>query len=211
MEPRPPCFSPFAVRRYPEHPMTKKLISLAAVMLAVAVLFLAINLLHFHFLQVKVLMYSAFLDIVIAAAIVALVLATRRSALAPTEAGLAIAVAALACVVYSILVPTLIDRSLSIYMMEKIEQRGGGIRQDALVGIFRDEYPREHRVVDIRLTEQLTSGTVTIENGCVKLTPRGAAIAKIAHFYRKHLLPQKRDILGDISDDLTDPFRKSTP
>jgi hypothetical protein len=189
--------------------MIRKLMSIAAVMLAVGVLFLAINLLHFHFLQVKVLMYSAFLDILIAAVIVALVLA-RRTALTPIEAGLAIAVAALLCVVYSILVPTLIDRSLSVYMMEKIEQRGGGIRQDAFVGIFRDEYPREHRVVDIRLTEQLTSGTVTISNGCVKLTPRGETIARIAHFYRKHLLPQKRDILGDISDDLTDPFRKSS-
>ena len=184
--------------------------SIAAVIVAVGVLFLLINLLHFHFLQVKVLMYSAFFDILLAAALVALALvAMRWTGLAPIEAGLAIAVAALLCVVYSILVPTLIDRSLSIYMMEKIEQRGGGIRQDAFVGIFRDEYPREHRVVDIRLTEQLTSGTVTISNGCVKLTPRGETIAKIAHFYRKHLLPQKRDILGDISDDLTDPFRKS--
>jgi hypothetical protein len=190
--------------------MAKRITLLAAAIGGVFVLFMLISFVHFQLITVKVVMYSAFVDVLVSAAVVAIVIGFTGWFVAGfwIEITLAIAVGALLSALYAVLVPTVIDRSLSVYMLEKVEQLGGGVRQDAFLRMFKDEYPREHRVVDIRLTEQITSGTITLNNGCVHLTPRGTEVVKITRFYRKHLLPQKRDILGDISDDLTDPFRK---
>ena len=75
--------------------------------------------------------------------------------------------------------------------------------------VFVNEYVVEHRLVDIRLTEQLESGTIEIRDGCVRLTRKGMHVADLGRFYRKHLLPKRRLIMGKYTDDLTDPFRNS--
>jgi hypothetical protein len=111
---------------------------------------------------------------------------------------------------WAISVPTVIDRSLSFYILEKIQQRGGGIRQDAFERIFVEEYLKEHRLVDVRLTEQMESGTIFIEDGCVLLTPKGELIARFSREFRQNWLPKQRLLLGQYSDALTDPFRDST-
>ena len=51
---------------------------------------------------------------------------------------------------FAISVPTVIDRSLSFYLLEKLQQRGGGIRQDRFQDVFVNEYMAEHRLVDVR-------------------------------------------------------------
>lgn len=109
----------------------------------------------------------------------------------------------------AISVPTVIDRSLSFYILEKLDQRGGSIAQDAFPAIIAGEFMREHRVADVRLTEQLESGTITIESGCVVLTEKGRWIAAFSRAFRNHLLPKQRLLMGTYSDDLTDPFRRS--
>ena len=106
--------------------------------------------------------------------------------------------------------PTVIDRSLSFYILEKLQQRGGGIKQDSFEQIFTQEYVKEYRLVDVRLTEQLQSGTIIIENGCVKLTEKGERVANFGRYFRKHWLPKERLLMGKYTDDLTDPFRSST-
>ena len=68
----------------------------------------------------------------------------------------------------------------------------------------------EHRLIDVRLTEQLASGTIVIKNGCVKLTPKGEYIASFGRFYRQHFLPKQRLLMGEYTADLTNPFRKSS-
>jgi len=109
----------------------------------------------------------------------------------------------------AISLPTVIDRSLSFYILEKIQQRGGGIRQDAFEHVFTQEYVKEHRLVDVRLTEQLESGTIVIDNGCVLLTAKGKLIADFSQNFRRNWLPKKRLLLGEYSDSLIDPFRSS--
>jgi hypothetical protein len=106
-------------------------------------------------------------------------------------------------------VPTVIDRSLSFYLLEKIQQRGGGIKEDAFEQLFTQEYVKEHRLVDVRLTEQLESGTIEIKNGCVLLTQKGERVAAFGRYYRTHWLPKQRLLMGQYSDDLTDPFKNS--
>lgn len=111
---------------------------------------------------------------------------------------------------FAISVPTVIDRSLSFYLLEKLQQRGGGIRQDRFQDVFVKEYMIEHRLVDVRLTEQLQSGTIEINNGCVRLTPRGERLASFSRWFRATLLPRHRLLMGEYTDDLTNPFRNST-
>lgn len=58
--------------------------------------------------------------------------------------------------------------------------------------IFVDENMKEFRLIDVRLTEQQQSGTITIENGCVKLTERGKQIAAFSSFFRRLFLSKHR-------------------
>jgi hypothetical protein len=68
----------------------------------------------------------------------------------------------------------------------------------------------EHRLVDVRITEQQQSGTIQVKNGCVLLTERGQTLATFSRFFRNHLLPKQRLLMGEYSSDLTDPFRNSS-
>ena len=173
-------------------------------------LLLGIHFLHVRFFSVDVVFYAAIGDAVLAAVLAGLLLllpALRRFTL--TEKVLLVLVWLLGGYAFAISVPTVIDRSLSFYILEKLDQRGGGIRQDAFQDVFTKEYMVEHRLVDVRLTEQESSGTIHVENGCVLLTDKGRRVAGMSRFYRQHFLPKQRLLLGKYSDDLTDPFRHS--
>lgn len=110
----------------------------------------------------------------------------------------------------AISVPTVIDRSLSFYILEKLQQRGGSIKKDAFAQIFQEEYMKEHRLVDIRLTEQVNSGTIYLSNSCVVLTKRGNTLATFSRLFRQNFLSKKRLIADAYVSDLTDPFSDSS-
>ncbi|SDR39545.1 hypothetical protein SAMN05444161_3469 [Rhizobiales bacterium GAS191] len=192
----------------------KTFLSAAALIVIYILIFLAINIVHFLYFPVRVVLYDTLLDIVIGAvpfAILYVLVLRKRLVLSRLEFTLSLLVSLLIAVNYAISIPTVIDRSLSAYILEKLAQRGGAIQFSAFPRIFTDEYMKEHRLVDIRLTEQLESGTIVIENGCVRLTDRGRLVASITRFYRTHFLPKHREIMGAYTDALTDPFRNSTP
>jgi hypothetical protein len=176
-----------------------------------AVLLLAIYVLHVRYVPVNVVFYSAILDAVLATILAITLVATIRWFKVFTR----FETLQLCCIwlllgySFAISVPTVIDRSLSFYILEKLQQRGGGIKLDAFDQVFTQEYVKEHRLVDVRLTEQQQSGTVEIKDGCVKLTAWGQTIASSSRYFRAHFLPKQRLLMGKYSDDLTDPFRNS--
>ena len=175
------------------------------------VLLLLVYYLHVRFWRVDVVLYSAVLDACIAAAITAVLMFSLRAfaGFSALERMLLVLVWLLGGYAYAISIPTVIDRSLSFYILEKLEQRGGGIRANRFADVFTKEYLLEARLVDVRLTEQLESGTIAIRNGCVRLTPRGERIAGMSAYFRAHFLPTHRLLMGQYTDDLTDPFRHS--
>lgn len=183
--------------------------------IAASTVFLALTCLiywvHIAFLRVDVVFYSAILDGVLAAFITAAAVWTLRpfAIFGSFEKLQMLIIWLLTAYALAISVPTVLDRSLSFYILEKLQQRGGGIQQSRFAEVFTDEYLKEHRLVDVRLTEQLESGTIRIENGCVILTTKGSQLASFSRFFRRHLLPKKRLLMGRYSDDLTDPFRNS--
>jgi hypothetical protein len=167
--------------------------------------------LHVRFFKIDVVLYSAVFDAALAAAVMTLLLFVRKefrlfNTYEKTQLGV---IWLLAGCLAALALPAVIDRSLSFYILEKLEQRGGGIQLSKFEEVFTKEYVKEHRLVDVRLTEQQVSGTIVIENGCVKLTERGARAAAFSRFFRTHLLPRQRLLAGTYTDDLTDPFRHS--
>ncbi|MGK6310087.1 hypothetical protein [Variovorax sp. DT-64] len=188
-----------------------KIIRFAAASAFFLVLACLIYWVHISFMHVNVVFYSAIVDGVLAAFITAgLVMVLRSfSVFSGFEKFQMLIIWLLAAYALAISVPTVLDRSLSFYILEKLQQRGGGIQQSRFAEVFTDEYLKEHRLVDVRLTEQLESGTIRIENGCVRLTPKGDGLASFSRFFRRHLLPKQRLLMGQYSDDLTDPFRNS--
>lgn len=172
----------------------------------------AVYIIHIKIFYVDVIFYAAILDAFIATALSAAILfgTAYFTTLNGFEKLQLTAIWLLAGYAFAISVPTVIDRSLSFYILEKLDQRGGGIRSDQFENVFTKEYMNEYRLVDVRLTEQEQSGTIVIEDGCVILTPKGRFIASISSYFRHHLLPKKRLLRGEYTDVLTDPFKNST-
>ena len=190
--------------------MRKFLNTILASVIFVIILFF-IYFIHVTFLRVDVVFYSAILDALLAAGLSAIIIYLVKffGALGLYEKFLLVSIWVLAGYAFAISVPTVLDRSLSFYILEKLQQRGGGIQMARMPDVFTNEYMKEHRLVDVRLTEQAQSGTIEIKDGCVKLMPKGERIASMSRFFRLHLLPKKRLLMGEYTDDLTNPFRNS--
>lgn len=177
------------------------------------IVFFCIYYIHITFLKVNVVFYASLTDALIASLSMGLILlaSSRFRLFTQFEKLQLISIWMLLGYSLAISVPTVIDRSLSFYILEKLEQRGGGIKLDSFEDVFINEYLHEHRLVDVRLTEQMESGTIRIDDGCVKLTGKGKVIANVSKVFRRNLLPKNRLLMGDYSDDLINPFKKSTP
>jgi hypothetical protein len=190
--------------------MNKYLISIIATLTYIAVL-IGVYSFHAHFLRVDVVFYAALVDAFVAVFIVggALLFSRIVSVLSTLEKAQLVIIWLLGGYAFAISVPTVVDRSLSFYILEKLQQRGGSIAQDHMEDVFTREYMKEHRLIDVRLTEQLESGTIVIQNGCVQLTEKGETIASLSRYLRQNWLPKQRLLMGEYSDALTDPFRKS--
>ena len=166
---------------------------------------------HITYFKVNVIFYAAILDGVIAAVLAGFLIfiISYFNILVFFEKVQLMVIWLLVGYCLAISIPTVIDRSLSFYILEKLHQRGGGIKLDGFEEVFTKEYVKEYRLVDVRITEQIESGTIIVENGCVKLTSRGERLSKFTDYFFKHWLPKKRLLMGKYSDDLTDHFRNS--
>jgi hypothetical protein len=187
--------------------MTRILRALVACTVYVALL-LAVYTLHARYLPVSVVFYDALLDAILAAfATLGLVLAARWfSPLDRFEKSLLFVIWLLGGYAFAISIPTVLDRSLSFYILEKIDERGGNVPLDRFAYIFTHEYVRDHHLVAVRLTEQQASGTIRINGSCVTLTDRGRRMAWFSRFFRHELLARHRLLMGHYSNQLTRPF-----
>ncbi|KDA00336.1 hypothetical protein [Hyphomonas oceanitis] len=193
----------------PEANIRTKAIEIVGLSASLGALFLIINFLHFQYVPVSVILYACIWDTIIASV---LMLGAywffRRwtSTLLVTELTLTVVASNLLILLYSVMGPTVIDRSLSIYIVEKIDYRGGEVAADAMKNIILMEFMDEYRVADVRMTEQITSGTVKNIDGCLHLTSRGRRLATFTSFFRRNFLPKKRLIGGTITHELTNPL-----
>ena len=165
-----------------------------------------IYLVHINFFRVNVIFYSALLDSFIALIIFLVCFVSTRvfKKFSNFESCML-----LVGYSFSISLPTVIDRSLSFYFLEKIKQHDGAINRNAMSEIFINDYMIEYKLVEMRLTEQLRSGTIEMLDDCIVLTKRGYLVTKFSSFFRRNFLANKRLILDEYSDQLTDPLQNS--
>jgi hypothetical protein len=173
------------------------------------IIFGAIHYVHFRFMLVNVVLFSAVLDGLLATLITCVILFTNRffSTVQVSEKILLSVIFLLTGYTLALSIPAVIDRSLSFYILEKLQQRGGGILLNRMPEVFTQEYMQEHHLVDIRITEQMEAGTVVVRDGCVRLTSWGNSMATASRFYRLHFLPTRRLLMGAYSAALVDPFQ----
>jgi len=166
-------------------------------------------LIYVNYIEVDVVFYSALWAAVISVVIHAVIvhLLPVLGSLSRFEKNEHLISCALIGYILAISLPTVIDRSLSFYILEKLQQRGGEIELNSFEQVFTQEFMKEYRLVDVRLTEQLESGTIQIQNGSVKLTEKGNNIASFGQMFRRNFLPKHRLLMGTYTDDLTNPFK----
>ena len=165
---------------------------------------------HVNFIPVNVVFYSAIFDSIIASIITIVILWNRNyfKLFTKFEKLQIFFVYLLFGYSIAISVPTVFDRSLSLYLIEKIKINGGRVKMSEFENFTKD-YMKELRVIDVRLTEQFKSGNIIIENECIKLTKKGMLLASISYNFRRYFLPKKRLLMGKYSADLTDIFKNS--
>jgi len=175
------------------------------------ILFLVIYLLHIHFIGIDVILYASLLDSLIALIffLITFFYSGYFKIYNYFETFTISCILLLLGYSFSITVPTVIDRSLSFYYLEKIRQHDGAIKKSSMREIFTGDFVDEYKVVEMRLTEQLSSGTIFVKGDCVVLTRRGYLVTSFSDFFRRNLLANKRLILDEYSDQLTDPLRDS--
>lgn len=120
-------------------------------------------------------------------------------------------IAALIGSLYSVIGPTVIDRSLSIYLLEEVLDNGGKVKKEALEEIIRNDYLFEHQVAKIRMTEQLKSGTIELHGNCIVITKWGELIVHLSRKFREHFLPNKRLLGENYTNELINANQRSGP
>ena len=174
-------------------------------------IFICVYLIHINFFRVNVIFYSSLVDSVIALIIFFGLYNSINffKHITNFESSLIILLLFFIGYSFSISLPTVIDRSLSFYFLEKIRQHDGAINKTAMKQMFIDDYMDEYKLVEMRLTEQLKSGTIELKGNCIVLTKRGYLVTTFSDFFRKNFLANKRLILDSYSDQLTDPLKDS--
>ena len=167
----------------------KLLLFLLALTLYIAIFFL-IYIIHIHFFGIDVILYASLMDSFIALFFFLMIF--FYSGLFKTynyfETLTTSCILLLLGYSFSITVPTVIDRSLSLYYLEKIRQHNGAIKKNSMREIFTGDFVDEYKVVEMRLTEQLSSGTILIKGDCIVLTRRGYIVTAFSDFFRRNLL-----------------------
>jgi len=176
------------------------------------ILFICVHLIHFRFFVVDVVFYAALFDVFLSAGFLVMMYAfflRKRLKISRQNLVLSSLLGLSGGYIFAITIPTVIDRSLSAYILEKLVQRGGAVQEDALDQIFTEEYIPEFKLMDVRLQEALSSRTVIIDSNCILITAKGRRVAGITQFYRRNFLPKKRRLMGEVTDVLVNPFKRS--
>jgi hypothetical protein len=145
------------------------------------VLLMVIHVLHVLLFKPTVTLYAALFDCIIASLSTA-IFARRDKRLTATRK-LFFVVLLQAGIILAILGPTVIDRSLSLYLLTKISESGGKVELAGFNELFISGYIEDFDVIEVRLTEQLKSGTLIVVEDHIQLTKIGRAVVYLASIY----------------------------
>jgi hypothetical protein len=135
------------------------------------------------FAGVHILFYRGLLLCGSSAVLLGLILALigRWRAIEPVAIVAAAAISLSANLMFLIVLPVTIDRSISVFLLAEIDaHRASPLTTAQLEQVFVQHYVRDMHQIDRRVAEQTTSGTISTEGGKIRLTPRGERFLRLA-------------------------------
>jgi hypothetical protein len=138
------------------------------------------------FAGIGILFYRGLLLCFLSAALLGALLfvASRRlRAIEPVAIIAAVALSLSANLMFLIVLPVTIDRSISVFLLAEIDaHRTSPLSTAELQDAFVRHYVRDMRQIDRRVREQTLSGTISTDGGRIRLTPRGERFLVLARF-----------------------------
>ena len=86
--------------------------------------------------------------------------------------------------------PTAIERSLSVYLLERLESSQGMLSISDFNNIAEHDYFNDMSVIETRIDEQVSTGSIVIIDNKVVITDKGKRLVKIFSFVKRYLLPK---------------------
>ncbi|EQB16702.1 hypothetical protein [Sphingobium lactosutens] len=105
--------------------------------------------------------------------LVAGIAARRRLRLAPETLVGAVALSLAFNISFLIVFPVTFDRSITMFLLARIERQDGQLDAHGLEQVFVRQYLGDLRQIDRRIAEQSLSGTIRVERGRIHITPQG--------------------------------------
>lgn len=125
---------------------------------------------------VSILFYRGIAIALIAAPLLALLLAIGGRHVQSLDLSTVIGATALSLafnICFLIVFPVTFDRSVTMFLLARIEQQDGRLDARDLERIFVADYLGTLRQIDRRVEEQALSGNILVTDGRIRLTPQG--------------------------------------
>ena len=74
---------------------------------------------------------------------------------------------------FLIVFPVTFDRSITMFLLARIERQDGQLDATALERLYIRQYLGDMRQIDRRIAEQAQSGNIEVRNGHIRITPQG--------------------------------------
>jgi hypothetical protein len=126
--------------------------------------------------DIPLLFYRGLALAFIAAPLLVMALTISRRWIATLDLSTVIGAAALSLafnICFLIVFPVTFDRSITMFLLARIERQDGQLKSEDLEQIFVAEYLGELRQIDRRVEEQRISGNIVVRDGYIALTPQG--------------------------------------
>lgn len=103
---------------------------------------------------------------------------------------------------FHITVPTIIDRSISLYILSRMDGKSSGVNVGELQESFLNGYVSKNNAVCRRLDEQIVSGNIRFENGKYFITDNGERVINILRVVARLVHRSEYYVTESMSDSL---------
>ena len=87
--------------------------------------------------------------------------------------------------VFFVTVPVTLDRSISVFLLDRINSHDQGLTKEELTNEFLSEYVQHHDAIGRRIYEQTASRNIEVSNGVIKISGRGQSFLRVADLIKK--------------------------
>ncbi len=167
--------------------MTEKFIHYFLACLLILLVFPVVHVVHFRILKPEVVLKACIIDILVSCLIGSLIyiLVLKNDVFVTFSAAVTMI---LGLAIYAILVPTMVDRSLSVYMLVYLQESAdGSLSKDELRKMLIND-----TILEKRIAEHQRAGAILVDGEKITLTKKGRLASKI-FMYDLEILALKKN------------------